>query len=133
MKEHRLKTRQPWFKDVCDGRKPFEFRKDDRGFEVGDHLILEEYDPRTKTYGGGVCCVEVIYILRCAPGLPVGYCIMAILPPVSLQRISDFKAGIKEVVEWIAQVGFNRESKGLFIIWDEWQAKLKEWGLNKEG
>lgn len=78
MKEHKLKTWQPWFKDVCEGRKNFEFRFDDRGFEVGDSLILEEYDPRTKTFEGSTYRVEVTYMVRSCPGLPEGYCIMGI-------------------------------------------------------
>lgn len=78
MKEHRLKSWQPWFNDVAEGRKTFEYRRDDRGFEVGDHLILEEYDPRIHAYGGGVCRVEVSYIMRNAPSLPPDYCIMSI-------------------------------------------------------
>lgn len=79
MKEHHLKTWQPWFTDVCEGLKTFELRKDDRGFEVGDHLILEEWDPRTQRYAGGVCNVEITYIMRNSPdGLPQGYCIMGI-------------------------------------------------------
>jgi len=43
MKLHELKLQQPFFNDVYYNRKDFEVRKDDRGFEVGDLLILVEY------------------------------------------------------------------------------------------
>jgi len=43
------------------------------------------------------------------------------------QRI--FKAGIKEVVEWVEQNRYQRTRKESLRVWNEdWQAKLKEWG-----
>jgi len=45
------------------------------------------------------------------------------------QRI--FKAGIKEVVEWVEQNRYQRTRKESLRVWNEdWQAKLKEWGVN---
>jgi len=39
---HRLKTRAPYFDHVVSGKKPFEVRRDDRGFQRGDCLLLTE-------------------------------------------------------------------------------------------
>ena len=78
MVQHKLKTWQPWFKDTLEGRKRFEYRKNDRDFQEGDDLFLEEYDPRVKSYTGGVFVVSVEYIVENCPGLPKGYCIMGI-------------------------------------------------------
>ncbi len=39
---HNLKTLSNYFEDIKKGIKNFEVRKNDRGFEVGDTLILEE-------------------------------------------------------------------------------------------
>ncbi|KEO80852.1 DUF3850 domain-containing protein [Tumebacillus flagellatus] len=44
---HQLKLQQPHFDAVASGEKTFELRKDDRGFQVGDTLVLREIDPRT--------------------------------------------------------------------------------------
>ncbi|MDS1006420.1 DUF3850 domain-containing protein [Clostridium sporogenes] len=38
--KHRLKTLSKYFNAVCDGKKTFEIRKDDRNFEIGDTFIL---------------------------------------------------------------------------------------------
>lgn len=42
---HNLKTWPCYFEEVRNGFKPFEIRKNDRNFEVGDLLVLEEFDP----------------------------------------------------------------------------------------
>jgi hypothetical protein len=78
MKQHELKTWQPWFDDTLMGRKTFEFRKNDRDFQKGDRLLLREYNPHTETYSGTALAVRVTYIIKDAPDLPEGYCIMGI-------------------------------------------------------
>ena len=101
MKKHELKTDPQVFDDVVSGRKTFEIRKDDRGFEVGDLLKLR----KTKHTGVEMCSyphpdhpgrvvkgkpleyigpplyVRVTYILR-GPiyGLADGWVIMSIQP-----------------------------------------------------
>lgn len=44
MTEHTLKTDPPAFDAVERGDKTFEVRRDDRGFQKGDVLILEKFD-----------------------------------------------------------------------------------------
>lgn len=43
MKLHELKTINPHFTNVWDGKKDFEIRKNDRDFKIGDLLWLREY------------------------------------------------------------------------------------------
>lgn len=59
---HQLKTDPEWFKDAKKGIKKFEVRSNDRCYEVGDIVILEEYDRETKEYSGESIIVEIIYI-----------------------------------------------------------------------
>lgn len=70
---HYLKTWSEEFSQVWDGYKKFEIRKDDRGYQVGDTLVLEEGDlggagmtdhDLTFVYTGRVIEVNVMYILK---------------------------------------------------------------------
>ena len=77
---HKLKILSEYYYDVHIGLKPFELRKDDRGFEVGDTLILEEYDSNLKDYTGRKTTKKITYILSGGQfGLVEGYVIMAII------------------------------------------------------
>lgn len=44
MKEHKLKTWPDYWDAVSSGEKTFEVRRDDRGFQKGDVLVLEKYE-----------------------------------------------------------------------------------------
>lgn len=72
---HCLKTWPDYFKDVKEGRKSFELRRADREFEVGDTVILQEYDPDKSRYSGKELHKRIIYILGDFAGLNAGYCI----------------------------------------------------------
>ena len=79
MKIHELKTWPEEFVVVVNGFKRFEFRKDDRGFEIGDVLLLKCYDPEEEQYLGGHQFAVVDYITKGgAFGIPKGYVIMGI-------------------------------------------------------
>ena len=60
---HELKTWPEFFKQTRSGRKKFELRRNDRGFQVGDHLLLKEWDPHVIAYTGHQALVRVDYIL----------------------------------------------------------------------
>jgi len=45
MAEHELKTWPHLFDAIKDGRKRFDIRRNDRGFQTGDILTLRKYDP----------------------------------------------------------------------------------------
>lgn len=77
---HELKTIQPYFNAVMTGSKNFELRKFDRNYELGDILLLHEYNPFTEKYSGKVIRKTIKYILTNAErfGLMNGYCILGL-------------------------------------------------------
>jgi ASC-1-like (ASCH) protein len=62
MAAHELKILPEYFKAQKEGKKNFEIRKNDRGYQVGDLLILEEYDPETNNFTGRNMIVEITYM-----------------------------------------------------------------------
>ena len=48
---HALKTWPDFFQAIADGRKNFEVRYDDRGFQAGDMVVLREWDPNHHASG----------------------------------------------------------------------------------
>ena len=64
-----------YFEAVKDGRKNFELRKDEDDAQVGDTLVLNEWDGE---YTGRCETREIKYVLRDVPGygLKKGYCII---------------------------------------------------------
>lgn len=63
-KTHDVKCWPEFFERVLDGSKTFEVRKDDRGYQEGDRIILREYDPATGTFSGRAVRADVGYVLR---------------------------------------------------------------------
>jgi hypothetical protein len=59
---HELKCWPEYFGPVKAGIKPFEIRKDDRGYAVGDHLRLREWRWKDETYTGDEVTVRVTYL-----------------------------------------------------------------------
>ncbi len=59
---HKLKTWPTFFAAVERGIKTFEVRKNDRNFQVGDTLLLEEWNPETRSYTGFGLLRTVSYI-----------------------------------------------------------------------
>lgn len=62
--EHELKVSCGYFDDMLIGDKPFDVRRDDRGFKVGDTLILREYVMGPDEYTGRQITALITYILR---------------------------------------------------------------------
>jgi hypothetical protein len=75
---HRLKIMPEYFNDVIDKKKLFEIRKDDRNYEVGDLILLQEF--KSNKYTGREWLVQITHLLRDAPqfGLQEGYVILSI-------------------------------------------------------
>jgi len=92
MRVHEVKSWPISFQAVKDADKLAEFRRDDRGFEVGDLLLLREYVPTVAEYGeeakdyredepgytGETCLVQILHIgCEC---IPQGFVLLSVVP-----------------------------------------------------
>jgi hypothetical protein len=92
MRVHELKSWPISFQAVKEGDKLAEFRRADRGFEVGDVLLLREYVPAVADYGeeakdyredepgytGETCLVQILHIG--AECIPLGFVLLSVVP-----------------------------------------------------
>jgi hypothetical protein len=83
---HKLKIAPRWFDAVSYGAKPFEVRRDDRDYQVGDVLVLREWieyhwTPWGGYYTGRSVMRRVTYVLRhedFPQGIAEGYCVLGL-------------------------------------------------------
>ena len=75
-----LKTIQPYFDAVWSGVKPFEVRRDDRGYQPGDLLVLAEWDG--TAFAGRAYLGEVTYVMREGEkfGVGSGFVVLGLTP-----------------------------------------------------
>jgi hypothetical protein len=76
VKVHYLKTWTPFFDDIKSGVKQFEVRKNDRDYEVGDTLILEDFNPIKGIHTGRWIPKLVTYVLNDPNFVKEGFVIM---------------------------------------------------------
>lgn len=80
-KVHELKTWPEPFQALVDGRKHHEVRVDNRGFAVGDHLLLREWNPVDGAFTGRKEVRVVTYKSDGGHfGLPAMLCVLSVEP-----------------------------------------------------
>lgn len=78
---HNLKIKKKYFDPVLNGVKMFELRKNDRKYEVGDILILQESLDGETSENPRVVKREITYILEGGEyGLDSEYVILSLSP-----------------------------------------------------
>ncbi len=100
MAEHVLKIWTEYFEAVSSGAKTVELRNDDRGFAVGDTLVLREWQPSTEEImdtmqgklvdgtTGRECRVIVTHITRGESWLQPGVVALSIRTQASADRLA---------------------------------------------
>lgn len=79
MSVHNIKVWPPYYDVILSGEKAFEVRRDDRGYQKGDTLRLQEWDPG-RGYTGRGCIRWVAYILTGGQfGIEPGYVVMGLV------------------------------------------------------
>lgn len=81
MKMHNIKLNIEFCDDVLSGRKSFEIRENDRGYQTGDHIKFIPYDskiyPKTPEHPIANKEYEITYVLN-GWGLKNGYVVFGI-------------------------------------------------------
>jgi hypothetical protein len=78
---HHIKCWSVSFQAMKSGLKTFEYRKNDRNYQVGDILRQEEWNEITSEYTGDTLNQKVTYLLIGGQfGIPENYCIMSVVP-----------------------------------------------------
>lgn len=75
--QHELKVWPGCFAAVLAGTKPFDVRFNDRNFQVGDALLLREYEPEGEQYSGRTTTRWISYLLQGGSfGIEAGWCVL---------------------------------------------------------
>lgn len=95
---HRTHELQLWpscFAAVLAGTKPFDVRENDCDFQVGDVLMLREYDPDYREYSGRTLLRCVSHVLHGgAFGVEDGWCVLG------FGSVAPLPAGITDTRLW---------------------------------
>lgn len=142
---HELKCWPGPFAAMRDGSKRFEFRKDDRNYQVGDILWNREWDPPAAGgegtpglgYTGREDRYRVTYKLAGRFGVPEGFCVLSIEPLASpsptisedaVERVAhDFCQTCLHIPSWSKLNEADRKH-----VIDEMRAALEAAGLGGE-
>lgn len=79
MKTHKIKLLLNFCDDVLSGNKPFEIRENDRGYQKGDRVVFEPYNPSDPFVKRLISdkVYEITYVLN-GWGLKNGYVVFGI-------------------------------------------------------
>ncbi len=119
---HELKCVPEFFEAVASGDKPFEVRRDDRRFEVGDVLQLKEFvtaalpvNPGQSRDTGRMIERRVTYVLRHADfpdGVPDGWCVLGLKPVTEPVEASEVVAAMgPEALEFAAWLEEQKDNE----------------------
>lgn len=101
-KVHRVKSWPEQFRAVITGRKRFEMRRDDRGYQPGDTIELQEFAPEmnqlelVRSHGvpgrltGRTALYVIGYVSRGGP-LPAGWCAFDLISVEDLNRLEGVR------------------------------------------
>lgn len=91
MTKHRVKSWPEYYAPLKDGSKPFELRKNDRNYQVGDVVVFCEFDDRKGKFTGDETPKRITYMLTSTGqgsipplhGLMQGYAILGFADVIS--------------------------------------------------
>jgi hypothetical protein len=87
---HALKIEPIYFKEIAEGIKSFEVRKNDRPYRKGDYVALNEWE--NECYTGRCTLHKIVYILSDPEYCKEGYIIFGLEPCMIKTRGEKFES-----------------------------------------
>ncbi len=91
---HALKIEPIYFKEIAEGIKSFEVRKNDRPYRKGDYVALNEWE--NECYTGRCTLHKIVYILSDPEYCKEGYIILGLEPCMIRTRGEKFESVYSE-------------------------------------
>ncbi len=92
---HELPIWPACFAAVSAGTKPFDVRENDQDYQVGDALLLREFDPETNIYSGQTIVRWVSHVQPGGTfGVEEGWCVLG------LGALAPLPPGITDTILW---------------------------------
>lgn len=121
---HCVKCWPELFEALVSGNKLFDIRLNDRGYQPGDVLVSQEFDPKTSNYSGNMVAHRITYVLPLHGktffrDFPDGYVAMSIKPwsiPLDIEQRIRMQTQIGQSVtertdqSWCPQCGYGAVS-----------------------
>lgn len=96
---HEIKCLPEYFEEVATGRKGFEIRKNDRDYQVGDLLAMNEHDGQKYTGRAMLLMVDYMMdpndVMTCGQGYVVMGVYPIMIPERSARLLPDYIIGRK--------------------------------------
>jgi hypothetical protein len=106
---HKIKTWAPYFQDIIDGKKPFEFRLNDRNYKVGDEVQHIEWNEAEQKETGRQCWATITYVLKGGVfGIPESHCLFAQHTTLQTDFIRDYARLQQVIANYEARLTYHR-------------------------
>jgi hypothetical protein len=122
MMNHTLKCWAGAFERILGGEKTFDVRLDDRGFQCGDMVLFQEFDPESEQYSGRSVQRQIGYVAKGDFfGLRLSqYAILSLIEYPTVPAEEDMWEGLDKRVEYLeTQVHMLREKDDPGYLEDE--------------
>lgn len=130
MTEHLLNIWPEHFDAVASGQKTVELRKDDRGYAVGDALVLREWFPPDGDdwahYSGNEIRVIITEVTRGEEWLQPGVVVLSIRTQASADRLTALERLYKAVKRREGLVHRGYDYDGISAHADEFRQVLRD-------
>lgn len=73
---HEIRCWPEYYEALLSHIKEFEVRINDRDYQVGDTLLIKEWNAKTQKYTNRLLIRKITYILQGVHGLPKNICVM---------------------------------------------------------